>query len=377
MSVARLSEVAQGRDNNFNLIRILAALAVLVGHSFPIALGKGAGDPVAGLVGISLGGIAVDVFFVTSGFLVTGSLLSRDRLLDFFWARALRIFPALTVMVMLSVFGLGLYFTTLPTTAYLSDPKSLNYLVKNIILFRDVVWDLPGVFESNPFKSAVNGSLWTLPKEVKLYTLLGVIWFLVGVIAKNRTSTFGSTVIGFTILGAAVVGYNVFLPGPNVVNWHLFFMFFIGSAFYTLRGRVVLSRGMFWLVVMVLAFSAIHRQAFLFVYVLTLGYVVLYVAYVPTGYVRLFNRAGDYSYGVYIYAFPVQQSVAALVPGISIWGMIAIASAVTLVLAVLSWHWIERPALDLRGWGVNLIRRLQAEIFSFFRAVRARFPRRS
>ena len=73
-----LSDFTAGRDNNFNLIRMAAALAVLVSHAFALAIGKSAAEPFQALLGMTMGSIAVDVFFLTSGFLVTASLLSRE-----------------------------------------------------------------------------------------------------------------------------------------------------------------------------------------------------------------------------------------------------------------------------------------------------------
>jgi peptidoglycan/LPS O-acetylase OafA/YrhL len=79
---------------------------------------------------------------------------------------------------------------------------------------------------------------------------------------------------------------------------------------------------------------------------LALGPITLHLAYLFGGWIRNFNRLGDYSYGVYIYAFPVQQCLAALIPGISVARMNIYASLITLTLAVMSWHFIEKPALD-------------------------------
>lgn len=85
----RLSNFTQGKDNNFNLIRMIAALAVLVTHSFALAIGTQDAEPFRQSLGMTMGAIAVDVFFVTSGFLVTASLLTRQNTIEFIWARAL------------------------------------------------------------------------------------------------------------------------------------------------------------------------------------------------------------------------------------------------------------------------------------------------
>ena len=107
-------------------------------------------------------------FFAISGFLVTASLLKRG-LVDYTISRALRIYPALAVCVFATVFILGPALTRLSLSEYFSHPTTWNFLT-NALLFMNMVWTLPGVFESNVLP-AVNGSLWTLPVEVSLLSV--------------------------------------------------------------------------------------------------------------------------------------------------------------------------------------------------------------
>lgn len=100
---------------------------------------------------------------------------------------------------------------------------------------------------------------------------------------------------------------------------------------------------------MALGVSMLDKEIFHVVYSLTLTYLLMCAAYMPSGRIRVFNRIGDYSYGVYIYAFPVQQSVAAFLPGISVAEMFQLSLFFTFLLAMLSWHLIEKPALALKG----------------------------
>ncbi len=353
----RLSDLARGRDNNFNLIRILAAIAVLVTHGFVLATGRSDVEPLRAQLGTTLGLIAVDVFFVTSGFLVTGSLLTRRSLLDFIWARVLRIYPALILMVLLTVFALGPLFTSWPLEEYFAHRVTRLYLAKTSTLFAGVAYMLPGVFETNPYPRAVNGSLWTMPYEVRMYAILAATWALLRLLPNFTARVFQSVVLLFTALGAiGAVAVHFLLPvDPQYPR--LFFMFFTGASVYVLKERLALNRAPFALCVTVLAASTLNRHAFAVAYLFTLPYIVFYLAYVPGGPVRAYNRLGDYSYGFYIYAFPVQQMVAALVPGITPGGMIALAGAATLALAALSWHGIERRALGVKSRCADATRR--------------------
>jgi len=130
-------------------------------------------------------------------------------------------------------------------------------------------------------------------------------------------------------------------------------MFFTGAAFYVLRDFVVLSRTLFIVMIAATLLASVDSRAFHVVYSLSIAYLVLFLAYVPEGLIRKYNRLGDYSYGIYIYAFPVQQSVALFIPNVSAAEMIAVSSVITWVLAALSWHMLEEKALKLKS---NILR---------------------
>ena len=348
----KLSNLSQGKDNNFNLIRIVSALAVLITHSFALATGSGDAEPFRLSLGMTMGTIAVDIFLITSGFLVTASLLTRQSVIEFIWARVLRILPALLVMLTLTVFGLGVYFTTLPLVSYLTESKTYLYLIKCASLITGVAYNLPGVFDGNPYNNAVNGSLWTMPYEVKMYMLLAFTWLVLSATKMNKFKLFKFTIVSvLATSGILFVACNYSFP----TEFSRFsFMFFSGAAIYVLRKYIYLSHSLFWLALIALLWSTfINAHIFFIFYVLTIPYILFYLAYIPSGDIRKYNLLGDYSYGVYIYAFPVQQSVAAMVPGVSVLSMIFISATATLLLAVISWHVLERRALGLKNYYVG------------------------
>ena len=147
-----LENYAQGRNNNFNFIRIIAAYSVLVTHSFALALGSGDAEPFRNALQMTMGSMAVDVFFVTSGFLVTASLLNRGSVIEFCYARALRILPALIVMLLLCVCVIGVLFTNRSAALYFLSHDTYLFFLKNSLLFLGVSYNLPGVFEEPPTK---------------------------------------------------------------------------------------------------------------------------------------------------------------------------------------------------------------------------------
>ncbi len=353
----KLSEYSQGRDNNFNLIRILAALAVLVTHSFALIYGTAEAEPFRGSLGITLGTIAVDVFFITSGFLVTASLLNRQNTIEFIWARFLRIFPAMFVMLILTVFGLGLVFTSIPWQDYLSHSQTWIYFVKCATLIAGVEYNLPGIFENNPWKNAVNGSLWTMPYEVRMYSILAVFWVALGVFPRFRAKTLTWVILICSLIaGFLVIGIH-FTSGQENQFVRLFFMFFTGASFFILKEHIVLSRRIFWFFLISLCFSMFSKNAFFVIYLITIAYCLFYISYIPSGIIRKYNQLGDYSYGLYIYAFPVQQSIMALFPETTVITMILFSLPIALSLAALSWHLLERKALGLKAYSISFTKK--------------------
>lgn len=299
-------------------------------------------------MGITLGTIAVDVFFVTSGFLVTGSLLRSRSITSFAWARVLRIYPALLVAMLLSVFLLGPIFTALPLSSYFADSRTYAYLARGGTLVGGVLGQLPGVFDGNPYPRAVNGSLWTLPHEVRLYMAVAALWIASRVVSRWIPSAFASTLIGLACFSGVMVAGSTIVGTDIHPLFRLGYMFCAGASFAVLHGRIAFPRSAMFALLLALAFSLPFPRTFVAAYSLAIPYLTLLLAFQPRIVLVPHLEAGDYSYGVYIYAFPVQQSIVALVGPIPPLGLMISAAIVTFALAVLSWHLIERRALGLK-----------------------------
>lgn len=347
-----LSQYTPGKDNNFNFIRMIAASAVLLSHSFALSRGSGNADPLFAHLGVTLGTLAVDLFFISSGFLVGASLMHRQSAVAFIRARVLRIYPALVAMVILTVFIVGPLFTTLSLSSYFTSKGFFSYSLHNVVMIFGAKLELPGVFLTNPFPSNVNGSLWTLPYEIGMYAILLALW--IGV--KSLQRVFKITFQGITLALTGVLGL-LFLLGISFPESRVFddpdfvrlgFSFFSGVSYYIARDRIPLSLKLFCAVGCTILVSTLHSVCFQIMFALCAPYTILYLAYIPSGKIRWYNKIGDYSYGVYIYAFLVQQTLCAMIPGISVWTLTLYAGIVTLLFASASWHIIEKPALSLK-----------------------------
>ena len=336
----RLGEVAQGRDNNFNLIRLCAATAVLVSHAWPLTRGPGTVEPLQRLTGHSLGTLAVYVFFAVSGFFVSASFARRASAADFLAARALRLFPALTVSLVLVTLLMGPLLTTLSAADYLGAPGTARVLLRNLALV-DPLYTLPGVFETNPYPK-VEGSIWTLGYEVACYAMVCLAG-LAGLTRRPRPLALAFAAYALLWVAAATVA----LP-PRVEDLQVLSLpFVLGMAAWQYRHHLPLGfAGVAALIVLAAVLQP--TPAAFPALVVALAYTAFWAGHLPLRAVRLWNRAGDYSYGLYVYAFPVQGLVVwafgALTPALNI----ALSLPPTLALAVLSWHLVERPALALR-----------------------------
>ncbi|WP_426757132.1 acyltransferase family protein [Myxococcus sp. Y35] len=330
-----LQACLDARRNNLDALRFAAAAGVLFSHAFPLGVGQGTVEPLESFTRgqLSLGRLCVAVFLVISGVLITRSWERVPDAARFTWARMLRIFPGLGVMLVLTTLALGPAFTHLPLRDYFTSPDTALYLLRNFTLHWPQ-WQLPGVFDANPYPHTVNGSLWTLKYEVGFY-LLTLALGLTGLLRK------GTVALG--LVGAATA---TFVTGRLGYWPELYLYFGGGAALYLWRERVRMSPWVAAVCVVGWLVTARLGQGCRIATGLLGGYVVLYLAFQPLGALADFGRRGDLSYGLYLYAFPVQQAVTALLGGPTAWWVnAAVAFPCVLLLSALSWRWVEQPAL--------------------------------
>jgi peptidoglycan/LPS O-acetylase OafA/YrhL len=335
-------EATRFRPSGFDYLRIVLALGVICTHSTLISYG----DHHAGDTGLwSLLTVPrlciVPLFFALSGFLVAGSLERSKTLFSFFGLRVLRIAPALAMEVLLSALVLGPLLTSLPLHQYFADRQFRAYLL-NVV--GDIHYSLPGVFQTTPFHQ-VNGQLWTIPFELVCYITIGGMAVL-GVYKNNKALLcfIGLCYVG-QVLNTIIHPNNSFngVTGTPAVG-----SFIVGVAMYKFRAVIPWSPKL-----CLLSFLSIVLV------VLTVKngvrFIPLPAAYMAC-YLGLLNprrneiiASGDYSYGMYLYGFPLQQTVTALLPGYREWYFNLLFSLPLIIaVAVCSWWIVEKPTLALR-----------------------------
>lgn len=339
-----ISDKIKLRDNNFDFLRFLAATLVIFSHSFALT-GRGF-EPYLWLTGYAtFGTLVVNIFFVLSGFLITKSWLDNPGVIVFLKKRILRIMPGLFVAVVFTILVIGPLVTSLNIGKYFLHPMTREYF-KNAFL--SVNFFLPGVFTDNIYKGAVNGSLWTLPVEFKLYILV-----LVFGIVKLFQKRILVLLAGMALL--SLVAINLYSPtlysiGQTDLDFlRLAVYFFMGILFYLYRDKIIFSKYIFSLALIVLLASFKLKYG-LIISFLVLPYIILYIGLFKIKALNIFSKYGDFSYGLYIYAFPVQQTIAYLSKNkISTIALFFFAFIVTLLLAVCSWNFVEQPFIKLKS----------------------------
>ncbi|MFA7440509.1 MAG: acyltransferase [Sphingomonadaceae bacterium] len=327
-------------------MRLLLAVAVILWHSVAIAHGPALAREIVSGPFRPVIAIVLPMFFALSGFLVAGSLLRCRSLLSFLGLRAIRIFPALTVEVVLSAFLIGPLLTAVPLTVYFTSAEFYNYLW-NII--GHIHYFLPGVFEQNPVSRVVNGQLWTVPYELKSYIVLAILGMLGAI---RYPSVILVAILAFISVDAwSTLGASEmieFKPTIGAVSGTaLVISFLAGVAAYLYRDslpwnhRWGVSSGIVSLFLLVVPLGDLIAP-------LTITYFTVWLGLTNFRKLKLLQGA-DYSYGLFLYGFVIQQMVYHLLPWSHEWYLnFLVAMPLACVFAAFSWHGVEKPALGLR-----------------------------
>jgi len=338
------------RRNNFDALRLVAAISVVFSHSFLIAEGTQDREWLIRLTGNQsiLGLVGVFVFFAISGFLMTQSFEQTGHPWRFLAKRVLRIFPGLFVATVLSAFVLASFVTTLRPSAFLTIPAPWKYVFGNTLLDQ-TVHELPGVmFVNNPAGLEINGSLWTLRLEFAMYLMvlgLGVLRLLTVRVALLLLAL-GIADLRFNLLDETEKWGWLF---QLLSGWGWLVGFFAaGMVLYKLRHTCIFDGRIALFVLAGLVLSVPLRQ-FLPLFPLFGCYLALWLARTRRLPVIPAARFGDLSYGIYIYGWPAEQGVVWLLGGRAAWWQVfLLALPAAAALAFLSWHLVEHPALRLK-----------------------------
>ena len=332
--------VTHSRPAGFDWMRLLLAAAVVGWHTIGTSYGDVAQHgfwssplwrpPLAAILGM---------FFALSGFLVAGSLERCRTMVSFVGLRVMRILPALAVEVLLCALILGPLLTHYSLHEYFVDRRFWHYLANMLGIVHFV---LPGVFLDNPWPSTVNAQLWTVPYELRCYEVLLVL-SIVG-FYRRKAHLVGALIVSGVVFFLFVdFAERRALPGGEFV-----FCFLLGVGLHRFRDSIAWSAPL-------AALSAVLAAALLLLprgdslAPIPLAYLTVYLGLLDPPRVKwLF--AGDYSYGLFLYGFPIEQAVASAGPWAQHWYIsVALAYPLTAAVAVGSWWWVEKPVLSQKA----------------------------
>ncbi|MEU6865100.1 acyltransferase [Streptomyces sp. NPDC046876] len=374
-SKGSVAELFSGRDNSLGLLRLVLASAVVLSHARILGFGQREfGQQFTGGQ-TDMGKLSVIGFFVLSGILVTrsGNRLPVGR---FLWHRALRLLPGLWVCLLVTACAVAPFLYRRAhgglSGFWHHEAGPFDYLRNNFAI-RVHQWGISGVLETAQQKglahnNSFDGALWSLEYEVLCYlgvALLALAGARAGGLVRARRAVLAvAVVLGCYLVDEALdnplvssiespAGAPVAVVGGWVVRWvcYLGFAFAIGMLIEVYKERIPVSAPLAVLSALVMA-TTLHYGWFFVLGVPAFAYVLLWLAIRLPEPLRRIGRKNDYSYGIYIYGFVVEQSVAAL--GGARWGFAAylgLCVAGTLVAAALSWHLVERPAMRWKDLG--------------------------
>ena len=328
--------------NDFDALRLAAAVAVIVSHAFLLTTGTEDGEPLKRLTqGQCSAGVAgVFMFFIISGYLVSDSLARTGSVPRFLAKRLLRIYPGLAVCLVLLALLLGPALTVLAPSAYFAEAGTWRFIAANLAMNTDIN-GLPGLrFTGFDFGTVVNGPLWSLPAELAMYLMVAAL----GAVRLMRLPVLVFLLaVGLACLGCDTARSDLLI---GTIGWLLPF-FAAGMIGWRLDIRRWL-RADIALAALLGLVAAARFGGFIPLFPILGGYLTLYLAFCRRAPALPAALPGDLSYGLYIYGWPVEQSLLRLAGLMPWWQLAALALPASALIAWLSWHLVERPALRLK-----------------------------
>ena len=353
MPLGAKNDIREGHDNFFTPLRLLFASLVVFGHAFGVALGHSSAEPHV-LFHYTFSYLAVNLFFIASGFLVTKSMVYRGDTPSFISARALRIFPALIAHVLFVMLIIGPLGTNLPLLEFFSDPSW--YMQPLMVLtFVDTDMVMPGMFATSgePLASA---PLWTLRFEVLAY-IGTLLVFSIGFLRKKWM-----VLLQFILPSIAwIVGqhFGIFEKLPATIeNLARFGIAYgLGATIYAYRDRISFSWIAF-IAFIIVSYLMRNTPVIEVTINLALAWFIFRVAYLRMPKFNWMQRIPDLSYGIYIYHWCVMQLLFYWMPHLSWLELFVLTFPPTVGLAALSWYVVEKPALNSKTRFANWMRNI-------------------
>jgi peptidoglycan/LPS O-acetylase OafA/YrhL len=337
--------IQEGRlHNNYDFLRILASLCIMFYHSFGLTNSQ-LREPLIILTEgkLNTSFIGLSIFFSISGFLIAKSALRSSSLKNYLWKRLLRIQPLLFFLCILTVFMLGPLYTSLSTSAYFKSINTWTYF-RNVMPLFGLQFTLPGVFTHNPLEAGVNGSLWTLIVEERLYLLMSFLFLFR---MKKRYFLVFILILNIVFLLNHLISH---VPIPLLSSSAFFYgLIFLNSAILYIIKIDFNKWALHFLVAGIIIFFITYSfsvSTILDCY--TMPLIVNSLAHIK-GPLNKAGKWGDFTYGTYVFAFPIQQMLIANGFSNVPYKVFLLTFLITIPLAIVSWHFLEKKFLSMKS----------------------------
>lgn len=351
----RLVCLADKQNNSFGVVRIAAAAAVIISHAFLLVRGENA-QPLFEWTSFDLGGHAVHVFFILSGFLIAASWERNSNIIDFLSGRFARIYPALFVVTIGTILTIGLFQSNLSFQAFLASSHTIELFLR-VVVALDGGGRLPGIFQRLPAEDFVLATVWTIRYEVICYLSIPIVAGF-GFFRREGGTLF---IVGALLAMASLIYLQSwFQTEPSLFRnlVRFFFAFYLGVGAWKFRRLIPVSSTIMVLLAVVTLVNLQTDQS-LIIEIIATGYLAFWVGSLNFGWFGALVNRHDVSYGVYLIGFPLQQTWNQIFTGEhAVMTNILLTFAVALPLAFLSWHYVEKPALRHRHTLSGFIHRI-------------------
>ncbi|MEI4968279.1 acyltransferase [Aeromonas caviae] len=325
-------------NNNLDLVRIVAALMVIIGHSYSLSLNQTHHEPLKLLFPFThLGQVAVAIFFFISGILVTNSLATSGNIAAFSISRFFRIYPPFVFTILVTALVIGPIAYHGDISQYFSSPRLISYIKLNLQL--DIQYFIDGVFVGNNDRGSVNGSIWTIPVEISAYLVVLSVYLFTGFNKRNIVSAICLFIIATPL--SNIDGFN-FIVNKKSAAYLLPSIFALGALYAINKEKIIVD----WKAP--LAFFILYKTSFSpylshFAFFACLCTATLYLSTFRI--TRAINIKHDISYGAYLWGFPIQQLLCYFYRLDTV-GLIFYSVLSSILAGYISYFLIERPSMN-------------------------------
>jgi peptidoglycan/LPS O-acetylase OafA/YrhL len=335
-----VAEILKRDHNNLDLVRVIVATMVIWSHSFALIYGNDILEPIYRVLKITYAGeLGVNIFFFISGLLVTNSILKKKSAGKFVISRFFRIFPALFVLIVVTVFIAGPVVTNLSAQEYFAHEGTWIYFIRNLYL--NITYQLPGCFQNNIWPNDVNGSLWSLTFEVACYVFILSVFLL----ARNHKRLFNTVIAIILLLSIIPNRYLLaFFDRSYIIGTTSIACFAFGALFAVNQDRIKVDYKLFLGLCLLVLLSWRYVNVIRILFPFTISVFMLYFS--TDKYVMKLRPRYDISYGLYIWHFLIQQIIVYYCGAMNVYMFFMISLAITALVSLLSFILVEERSIN-------------------------------